>query len=122
MPPMILIVEDEAYLAQLLSDVLRSAGYGVVLSTGGQAVALAVERPPAAIVLDYVMPGLHGGKIANQIRDAIVDATPPIILVTGLQNARELAREVGAEAYLRKPFDVAKLVQVVDSLVGPAAG
>lgn len=117
MSRMILIVEDEAYLAGLLSDVLQAAGYDVVLTTGSRAAERVVDGAPAAIVMDYLMPGMNGAQVVKRIRDVVPHSPPPVILVTGLSNARELAREVGADAYLRKPFDVDKLVSLVDGFV-----
>lgn len=112
----VLIVEDETYLAGLLSDVLQAAGYQVVLTTPGQAAQRSVEIAPSAIVMDYLMPGLNGDQVVRQIRDAMKDDSPPVILVTGLSNARELAAKAGVDAYLRKPFDVDTFVRLVDRL------
>ena len=117
MPGTILIVEDEAHLASLLSDVLQAAGYDVVLATPGRAAERVVETTPSAIVMDYLMPGLNGAQVVEQIREIMPDRPPPVILVTGLSNARELAGKVGADAYLRKPFDVDKLVSLVNQFV-----
>jgi two-component system OmpR family response regulator len=112
----VLIVEDEPDLAGLLSDVLQSVGYDVVLTTGSRAAARSVEITPAAIVLDYLMPGMNGAEVVDQIRAAMPAGAPPIILVTGLSNAKELASTVRAEAYLRKPFDVDSFLRLVDQL------
>ncbi len=116
MPGTVLIVEDEAHLAGLLSDVLQAAGYRVVLTTASRAADRVREALPSAIVMDYLMPGLNGEQVVARIREVVPDSPPPIILVTGLSNARELAEKVGADAYLRKPFDVDKLVNVVNRL------
>jgi CheY-like chemotaxis protein len=116
----VLIVEDEAYLAGLLSDVLQSAGYEVELATPSRAAERVVETHPAAIVMDYLMPGLNGAQVVERIRSAVPDRAPPVILVTGLSNARELAGTVGADAYLRKPFDVEALVKLVNRFSGKA--
>jgi DNA-binding response OmpR family regulator len=113
-PETVLIVEDEAYLAGLLSDVLQAAGYDVVLTTASRAAERAVDTLPSAIVMDYLMPGLNGQQVVERIRGVMPDNSPPVILVTGLSNARELSRTVGADAYLRKPFDVDALVNLVD--------
>jgi DNA-binding response OmpR family regulator len=110
----VLIVEDEAYLAGLLSDVLQAAGYEVELATPSRAAEKVVETRPVAIVMDYLLPGLNGAQVVERIRGAMPDRAPPVILVTGLSNARELAGKVGADAYLRKPFDVDALVNLVN--------
>jgi CheY-like chemotaxis protein len=117
----VLIVEDEADLAGLLSDILQSVGYEVALTTGSRAASRSAELSPSAIVMDYLMPGLNGAEVVEQIRDAMPSALPPVVLVTGLSNAEQLAGEIGADAYLRKPFDVSAFVQVVDRLAGGSA-
>ena len=105
------------YLAGLLSDVLQASGYDVVLSTPGRAADRVAEISPQAIVMDYLMPGLNGGEVVEQVRSRMGQQAPPIILVTGLSNARELAEMVQADGYLRKPFDVDALVELIDRLV-----
>ncbi len=120
MPGTVLVVEDETYLAGLLSDVLQASGYNVVLTTAGRAADRVEEVSPQAIVMDYLMPGLNGAEVVAQVRSRLGDQVPPVVLVTGLTNARELAEKIGADAYLRKPFDVDALVQVIDRLVDQA--
>jgi len=114
----VLVVEDETALAGLLVDVLQSAGYEVVVTTAGQAAARAASALPVAIVIDYLMPGMNGAEVIKKIRQT-GGIRFPTILVTGLGNARELAAEAGADAYLRKPFDVDALVQLVNELALP---
>jgi CheY-like chemotaxis protein len=118
----VLIVEDEAHLAGLLSDVLQAAGYDVVLTTASRAADRVLESPPSAIVMDYLMPGLNGAQVVDRIRQVVPNSPPPVILVTGLSNARELAAKVGADAYLRKPFDVDKFVNLVNRLTKQPEG
>lgn len=121
MPGTVLIVEDEPALAGLLGDALEAAGYQAVLTTAGRALGRYTDIRPVAVVIDYLMPGLNGAQVVRQIRDSL-PTHPPVILVTGLSNARELANEIGADAYLRKPFDVAAFVGLVDRLATPADG
>jgi CheY-like chemotaxis protein len=113
----ILIVEDEADLGALLTDVLRSAGDQAVLTTGGRAADRAEALHPDAIVTDYRMPGSNGAEVIQQIRSRLQETTPPVILLTGLSNAEELASAMGAHAFLRKPFDVDTFLSVLSDLV-----
>lgn len=112
----VLIVEDEPDLAGFLSDVLRSAGYEATVTTGTRAVDRSLELRPAAVVLDYVMPGLNGADVVERMRADLGADAPPFILVTGLANARELAAEMRVQAFLRKPFDVDRFLQTVEEL------
>jgi DNA-binding response OmpR family regulator len=121
LPVTVLIVEDEADLGALLSDVLRSAGFDVVLTTSGRAEERARSSVPAAIVTDFMMPGMNGAQVIRQIRNALSDDTPPVVLVTGMDNAKELAVSVGAAAFLRKPFDMDDFVNTVRRVVDEGA-
>lgn len=111
----IVIVEDEMDLARLLTDILESVGYSVVLTTGSQAIDCIAAVQPSAVVVDYSMPGLDGGAVIRGVRDKVPNA-PAMILVTGMTNARDLAETLGADAFLRKPFDVENFVDLVNRL------
>lgn len=113
----VLIVEDEADLGALLSDVLQTAGFTVVLTTSGRAEDRVRNFEPAAIVTDFMMPGMNGAEVVQNIRRVLMGAAPPVVLVTGMDNAEELATTVGATAYLRKPFDMDDFVRIVQRVV-----
>jgi CheY-like chemotaxis protein len=88
-----------------------------VLTTSGRAEERVRESSPAAIVTDFMMPGMNGAEVIEKIRSALSDAIPPVVLVTGMDNAEELATRVGATAFLRKPFDMDEFVDVVQRVV-----
>jgi two-component system response regulator VicR len=113
----VLIVEDEADLGALLTDVLQTAGFKVVLTTSGRAEERVRNFEPAAIVTDYMMPGINGAQVVHNIRRALMNATLPVVLVTGMENAEELATSIGAAAFLRKPFDMDDFVHTVRRVV-----
>jgi DNA-binding response OmpR family regulator len=113
----VLIVEDEADLGALLTVVLQTAGFKVILTTSGRAEERVRDFQPAAIVTDYVMPGMNGAEVVRNIRRVLTDAAPPVVLVTGMENADELAATIGASAFLRKPFDMDDFVRIVQRVV-----
>jgi DNA-binding response OmpR family regulator len=121
LPVTVLIVEDEADLGALLADVLRGAGFDVVLTTSGRAEERVRNSTPAAIVTDFMMPGMNGAQVIERIRKALSDATPPVVLVTGMDNPEELAARMGAAAFLRKPFDMDDFVDTVRRVVDEGA-
>jgi DNA-binding response OmpR family regulator len=117
----VLVVEDEANLAELLTDILHYSGYEVVLATASRAALRTEEVRPAVIVLDYVMPGMNGTEVVESIRDQVGSEMPPVMLVSGLPNVEQLANEGGFDAFLRKPFDVDVFVGTVNRLVRSSA-
>ena len=109
----ILVVEDDPTIRHIITETLLGEGYDVVAAPDGEvALARAQEHPPAVILLDYRMPALDAAGFVQAYRH-LPSPHAPIILVTAAVSAQEWAQEVGADAYLGKPFDLNDLVDLV---------
>jgi signal transduction histidine kinase/ActR/RegA family two-component response regulator len=113
----VLIVEDEPDNQELMRTVIHDllGGEAVVCADGERAVFEAVERPPALILLDLMLPSLSGWEVARRLRQNQRTKDVPIIAVTALARPqeRESALHAGCDGYLSKPFapdDMARLV------------
>jgi|ERR671935_1353317 DNA-binding response OmpR family regulator len=118
----VLVVDDEDLIRRLLVEVLTDEGYELRLAADGRA-GLAVLRDwrPDAIVLEAELPDVDPSAFRTAQRRATgVDV--PVLLVGVLQPAEleALARDVGAAAWLGKPFDLEELVAAVARLTGRA--
>ncbi len=117
----ILIVEDEVELADLLSRLLRNAGYEVLTAFDGQeGLNRAHEEKPNLIIADIMMPVLDGRQMTRLLKfDKDFERTP-IILLTALaqEKDRQLGEEVGADAYIVKPFETEDLLREIKKLLG----
>jgi len=119
----ILVVDDEERICRFLGRALRSAGYEVDSATTGPAALRAVrEHDYALIVLDLMLPGLHGSEV---LRRMLAEQPGRRILVlsamTGIE-ARVGCLEDGAVDYLSKPFALAELLARIRSRMrGPPA-
>src|SRR6266545_4224421 len=120
--PRVLVVDDDELIRRLLVEVLTDEGYEVRLAADG-AAGLAVLRGwrPDAIILDAVMPG--AGADAAAFRAAQLElpaADVPVLLIsaTWADRLEEVAHDLGAAAWLPKPFDVDALAAAVARLVG----
>jgi signal transduction histidine kinase len=105
----ILIVEDETDLAEILAYNLRKEGYNVMCAPDGlKACRLVGSERPDVILLDVMLPDLDGWEICRLIRghqDADLAATPIIMLTAlGAMDERLKGLELGADAYLSKPY------------------
>lgn len=116
----VLVVEDDTAAFERIRHDLAGAGYTVLWSrTGDDAVELATDHQPAAIVLDIVLPGRDGWDILRDLKARSDTAPIPVIIVSMLAN-HELGLALGADAYFTKPVDRAQLLARIAELIPPA--
>jgi len=121
MTALVLVVEDDPDLALLEADVLQERGHDVEIASNGREALDAVQRaPPDLIVLDMKMPVMGGREFAEEYRKREGKAAP-IVVVTAADDAQRRAAEVGASAWIGKPFDPEVLVEKVASLLDGSA-
>jgi DNA-binding response OmpR family regulator len=109
----ILIVEDDADLAEVMESVLVSAGYEVRTAGDGiEALAKVDADVPALILLDMCLPRMDGWEFARVLRQRVT-APVPIVVVTAAEHARQRGAEIGASDTLAKPFSLDALRSVV---------
>ena len=108
----VLIVDDEPHVRGLLRDFLVAVGDEVATAASG-ADALGVVRvfQPDVILTDMLMPGMSGADLLNALRRAGV--TVPVILISG----QPITMPEGFFGFLRKPFDLRKLAEVVTAAI-----
>lgn len=119
---LIVVADDEYFLAALLADILEDEGHEVVTAPHGKAALEAIrERRPALLITDFMMPLMTGLELAWCIRadDKIADI--PIILVSGAQAS--IAREHSElfTAILDKPYQTQVVLDLVATIVAPQA-
>jgi two-component system, OmpR family, response regulator len=113
----ILLVEDQQKLAALLRRGLREEGlHADVAATGADAVWMAGEHSYDLVVLDLMLPDMHGFEVCERIRAA--DDRIPVLMVTALSAVpdRVAGLEIGADDYLVKPFAFDELLARVRAL------
>ena len=119
----VLIAEDEADLASVVKRLLEDAGYSADVAEDGEvAMALALDDVYDLIVLDLMLPGIHGDQILVQLRRRGLQV--PVLVLTARDDVRDRVKllDGGADDYLSKPFEPAELVSRCRALVRRAAG
>jgi two-component system KDP operon response regulator KdpE len=108
--PRILVVDDEPQIVRGLKIILRTAGYSVeAASTKSEALAALAARPPAALVLDLVLPDGEGVEVCQEVRRW---SRLPILVLSAVGDEREKVRalDAGADDYVTKPFGTDELM------------
>jgi DNA-binding response OmpR family regulator len=114
LPDDILLVEDEPAIVDFMRRVLLRAGYSVrVATTGRQALAALAERTPALLILDLILPDLHGFAVLDHIHQHRLAV--PIIIITANPQTLAALYTPGIHRYLVKPFRVDELLRAVRS-------
>ena len=109
----ILVVEDDEEIRDFLTLVLEGEGYAVrTAPNGAVALQLIDERPPELILLDMRMPVMNGWTFVSTYRGR-PGPRAPILVLTAARDAEQTAREVQADGYLGKPFNLDDLLQLV---------
>jgi serine/threonine protein kinase len=117
----VLVVEDEAAIRALLSEVLRKRGVTVLQAGDGhEGIALALAERPDLVILDIGMPGLDGVATLQELKSHPAMAGRPVVMLTGSLDPEHpaLARGLGAVAYLNKPVNGDVLDLVLDKYLG----
>ena len=116
----ILIVDDEPDMVEMLKIRLEAAGYSTMTAQDGQeALRLAREEGPDLIILDLMLPKLDGYKVCRLLKFDKKYKHIPIIMFTARAQDSDikLGKDVGADAYMTKPFDAQALMVKVSQLL-----
>jgi DNA-binding response OmpR family regulator len=117
----ILIVDDDRKLCRLISEYLRPRGFDAAcVHTGTEGLAEAVKGSYAAVILDYMLPGIDGFEVLRQLRQ---QSTVPVLMLTALgdESDRIVGLELGADDYLPKTFSTRELLARLRAVTRRAA-
>ena len=117
----VLIAEDEPGILESLDFILRREGWSVQAVTDGDAVLELIKRQvPRVVVLDIMLPKRSGFEVLERMRSDEGMRHVPVLILTakGQQQDKRLAEELGADAFVTKPYANAEVVQVVRRLLG----
>lgn len=114
----ILVADDEPSMRLNIIDLLEDEGYSILqASNGSEAIQLALEHEPLAVLMDIKMPGLSGLQALKTIKNKL-PKIPTIIFTAFGSNEKPIeAMKAGAFDYLEKPFDIDEFLSIVQSAV-----
>lgn len=117
-PRRILVVEDDPGLRETLAEVLRDDGHDVRVAEDGEAALDEVEAwRPELIVLDLMMPRMDGFAFRQAQRERSAPSTAKVLVLSAAQGVEAAAEELGADAWLVKPFGLSDVLASVEGLL-----
>jgi CheY-like chemotaxis protein len=122
MPKSVLIVDDNQYMREIYSSILRSSGYEIVeAENGADAIEKAASAQPHVILLDLVLPDINGIDVARSIKRNQRSAHIPIIGCSAFSfgEEREDSLAAGMVDYLRKPISSKVLKAKIEKFILP---
>jgi len=115
----VLVIEDNLEIRENTAEILELAGYKVITADNGeQGLSIVARENPDIVLCDILMPGINGYQVMKEIRDNPLTAGIPFIYVTASAEKTDvkLAMGLGANGYVRKPFDIQELMEAIEDV------
>ena len=113
----VLVVDDEFGIVKLLEEVLADEGHRVLIATNGQqALERAAREKPTLVVTDFMMPVMDGAGLVKALRADPRLADVPVVFMSSMPEATVAELAPGYVAFLRKPFNIFAVVDLVAEL------
>ncbi|MBI4321952.1 MAG: response regulator [Chloroflexi bacterium] len=115
----VLVVDDDPNILLFIETLLSSEGYNVITAVNGKEALRACEgESPDVAFVDLVMPIMNGWEFCEAVRER-GRRQIPIVVMSASADARRASREVGAQGYLGKPFELDQVLAYVRKLTAP---
>lgn len=117
----VLIADDEPNIVTSLEFLMQQAGYETRIATNGQeAIELAVSFRPDLVLLDIMFPAKSGYEVCQRLKSEATTRNIKVVIVSAKGRDVEVAKamELGADAYIAKPFSTRELVAKVREMLG----
>ena len=115
-PGKILVIDDEAEITEIIETFLKDAGYQVLVENSS---VMGIERAksfrPDLILLDIMMPFMDGYEVCDELKKNKETENIPVIFLTGKDARSDEGKsfKVGGDMFIKKPFDCARLLEIV---------
>ena len=112
----ILVVDDELYIRDLVTNALEEDYIVLEASDGEQAIGIVSKQKPDLILMDVLLPKLDGVSACRVIKSGTNTKMIPIIMMSGRTDKidQDYSKEIGADDYLTKPFDIEELLDKIN--------
>lgn len=119
-PKVILVIEDDETMRLAMKRILEAEGYVTKLAADGTELSTALDDHPVDLILmDVGLPWVNGFELAQLLKEHKDLKKIPLVFVSGKSSEEDMKKafEIGADDYIKKPFDVDKLKKTVETLL-----
>lgn len=117
-PFSVLICDDDKSIRAVTCIILKRIGYKTSsCESGEELLEMVSESKPDIVLLDIKLPGMTGDEVAKTLKKQEATCDIPVILFSAANDIENLAKNAGADSFLQKPFDIARLEQKISSLL-----
>ena len=118
----ILIVDDDPAIRDVVSDILEMSDYCVKTAcNGAEALDRIRDDRPSAVLLDLMMPVMDGWEFLREYKHGAPLAAVPVVIMSAAQDASHAVDELGAQAFLAKPFEIETILAIVGRVTTDAS-
>jgi CheY-like chemotaxis protein len=111
----ILIIDDDESISEVMRTILQRTNREIIIMSVCQNVAEVVKLKPDLILMDLWMPHIGGDRLTRMLKKDSRTKHLPIVMVSAHNDASTIAKDIGADSFLAKPFDIDDLENVVSS-------
>jgi CheY-like chemotaxis protein len=112
----VLIIEDDEAIVDVMTFILEDAGYEVISSSGSSALKDVHETKPAVILMDNRLTDGYGEDFCRSFKQNPATSHFRVVLISANSDIEQLAQGSFADAFLKKPFEITQLVELVNRL------
>jgi CheY-like chemotaxis protein len=120
----VLVADDDREISDIIRNALEGSGYQVfVANDGNEALELAKLHKPDVAILDILMPGLDGVRVASYIKLDTETRNTAVVLLTGYidkENEKQVRDSLRGVLFLSKPFTIQELIDIVGNALKPS--
>ena len=116
----ILVIDDDLVITKMVESRLKANGYDPIVSNdAATGLEIAIKKSPDLIILDIMMPIINGYNMCSLLKKEEKSKSIPIIMLTSRseESDKAIGKEVGANAYITKPFNMDDLLKKISELL-----
>ena len=113
----VFIADDDEAICESLEMILEDAGYDSAYITDGHLIDKVKKYKPDIVLLDIWMSGIDGRDLCKYLKNNVKTSHIPIVMISANSDTEKIAKEIGADGFITKPFDIDYLLDTISKYI-----